>query len=103
MVIVRKDLPKGLMIAQSGHAIVEFSKKFKNIFDNWYINSNYLIILEIDNEEKLKDIFDKLKYNGANIVSFAEPDINDQWTAICFYGTLELRNITKKLDLALNN
>lgn len=66
-------------------------------------NSQYLVSLSTDNEEKLKDIFDKLKYNGANIVSFAEPDINNQWTAICFYGTPELRNITKKLDLALNN
>jgi len=66
-------------------------------------NSQYLVSLSTDNEEKLKDIYYKLKYFGADVVSFTEPDIDNQWTAICFYGTPEIRKITKKLDLALNN
>jgi chaperonin GroEL (HSP60 family) len=57
----------------------------------------------LDNEEKLKDLYDKLKYYGANVVAFTEPDIDDQWTSICYYGTPEMRKITEKLDLALNN
>jgi chaperonin GroEL (HSP60 family) len=89
------------MIAQSGHAIIEFSKQFSELYNNWYHNSNYLIILEIDNEEKLKRLFYKLQDNDANVVAFTEPDINDQLTSICYYGTPEMRKITQKLDLAL--
>lgn len=91
------------MIAQSGHAIAEFSNKNKNIFEQWHSESNYLIILEIDNEEKLKRLYYKLKDNGANVVGFIEPDIGNQLTAICYYGTSEMRKHTDKLDLALKN
>jgi len=34
-------------------------------------------------------------------VAFTEPDIGDQLTSICFYGTPEMRKITNKLKLAL--
>ena len=92
-----------MMIAQSGHAIAEFSNKFSNMFNCWHNNSNYLIVLEIDNEEKLQRLFYKLQDNGANVVAFTEPDIQDQLTSICYYGTPELRKLTEKLDLALEN
>jgi len=65
-------------------------------------DSKYLVSLSVDNEEKLKRLFNKLQDNGADIVAFTEPDIDDQLTAICYYGTPELRKITNKLDLALN-
>lgn len=91
------------MIAQSGHAIAEFSNKFKNIFEQWHSESNYLIILEIDNEEKLQRLYYKLQDNGADVVAFNEPDIDNQLTAICYYGTPELRKYTDKLNLALKN
>lgn len=101
--VTRKDIKAGQQLVQTGHAIAEFAHKHPTKFQDWMQNSQYLVSLSIDNEDKLKDIFDKLKYNGADVVSFTEPDIDNQWTAICFYGTPELRNITKKLNLALNN
>ena len=91
------------MIAQSGHAIVEFSKSFNNKYIEWHNNSNYLIVLEIRNEEELKDLYNKLKWYGAHVVAFYEPDIDNQMTSICYYGTPEMIKITQKLDLALNN
>ena len=101
--IVRNDLTNGQQLAQSIHSATEFAHKHPNLFNDWMTTSQYVVSLSVDNEEKLKDIFDKLKYFGANIVSFCEPDINNQWTVICYYGTPELRKITQKLDLALNN
>jgi hypothetical protein len=44
-----------------------------------------------------------LQYYGADIVAFYESDIQNQMTAICFYGTPEMQHYTKKLDLALQN
>lgn len=65
-------------------------------------DSKYLISLSIDNEEKLKRLFNKLQDNGATVVSFYEPDIDNQLTSICYYSTPELRKITNKLKLALS-
>lgn len=52
---------------------------------------------------KLKRLYNKLKDYGADVIAFTEPDIDDQLTAICYYGTPELRRVTNKLKLALNN
>jgi hypothetical protein len=67
---------------QTGHSIAEFAHKHPTKFHDWMQNSQYLVSLSVDNEEKLKDIYYKLKYYGADVVSFCEPDINNQWTAI---------------------
>lgn len=64
-------------------------------------NSEYLVSLSIDNEKKLKRLYQKLQDNGADVVAFTEPDIGDQLTSICYYGTPEMRKITNKLNLAL--
>jgi len=50
---------------------------------------------------RLNDLLYKLKSNGANVVAFTEPDIDNQLTSICYYGTPEMRKITQNLDLAL--
>jgi hypothetical protein len=55
----------------------------------------------VDNEEKLQRLFYKLQDNGATVVAFHEPDIDNQLTSICYYGTPELMKITQKLELAL--
>jgi hypothetical protein len=66
-------------------------------------NSNYVIALSVDDENHLKNLFNELKHNGANVVAFTEPDIDNQLTSICYYGTPEMRKITQNLDLALKN
>ena len=65
--------------------------------------SEYLVSLSIDNEDKLQRLFYKLQDNGADVVAFTEPDIDNQLTSICYYGTPEIRKITDKLDLALKD
>jgi hypothetical protein len=62
-----------------------------------------LISLSTSNEESLKDLYNKLQYYGADIVAFYEPDVQNQMTAFCFYGTPEMCKYTSKLDLALKN
>ena len=101
--VTRKDLKNGQQLVQSAHSLAEFAHQFPNHFKDWKQNSNYIISLSVDNEEKLQRLYYKLQDNGANVVAFTEPDINDQLTSICYYGTPELRKLTEKLDLALNN
>jgi len=64
-------------------------------------DSEYLVSLSTNNEEKLQRLYYKLLDNGADVVGFTEPDIGDQLTAICYYGTPEMRKHTNNLDLAL--
>ena len=101
--VTRKDLSAGYQLVQSAHALAEFAHKFPNHFSDWMRDSQYLVSLSTDNEDSLKDLYNELKYYGASVVAFSEPDIQDQWTAICFYGTPEMMRITRKLELALNN
>ena len=100
--VVRADLKPGAQIAQTGHAIAEFAHQYPDQFNDWMQDSKYLISLSVDNEEKLKDLYDKLKWYGAHVVVFYEPDIDNQMTSICFYGTPEMRKHTQKLELALS-
>jgi hypothetical protein len=87
---------------QTAHSVAEFAHQFPNHFEDWNRQSKYMISLSVDNEESLIDLYDKLKYYGANVVAFYEPDIDNQMTAICYYGTPEMRRYTQKLDLALD-
>lgn len=86
---------------QTAHSVAKFAHQFPNRFNDWMRDSEYLVSLSINNEEKLQRLFYKLQDNGADVVGFTEPDIGDQLTAICYYGTPELMKITNKLDLAL--
>jgi len=90
-------------LVQSGHSIAEFAHKFPEHFRDWVENSNYIISLATRDEIRLKYLYEKLRYRGANVVAFHEPDIENQMTSLCFYGTPELRKITDKLKLALQN
>ena len=88
-------------MVQSGHALGRFAHHFPNHFTDWITTSEYLVSLSIDNEDKLQRLFYKLQDNGADVVAFTEPDIGDQLTAICYYGTPEMRKHTNKLETAL--
>ena len=100
--ITRKDLHAGYQLVQTAHSVAEFAHQFPNQFQDWKTTSNYVISLSIDNEDKLQRLFYKLQDNGADVVAFTEPDIDDQLTAICYYGTPEMIKITNKLNLALS-
>ena len=102
VIVTRKDLSAGYQLVQSAHSLAEFAHQYSDQFNDWKRDSNYLISLSIDNEEKLKDLYDKLKWHGAHVVAFYEPDIDNQMTSICYYGTPEMRKHTQKLDLALS-
>lgn len=65
-------------------------------FIEWYLQFNYLISLSIDNEENIQDLYYKLRYFGVDVVTFYEPDIDNQMTAICLYDTPDMQKYTKK-------
>jgi len=64
------------------------------------IKSNYLVILETDNENTLYDILEKSKKLGVQTSFFKEPDLNDELTAIAFAPSLITKKICSNLKLA---
>ena len=100
--VTRKDLHPGDQLAQSVHSATEFAHKFPNQFNNWMTNSQYVASLSADNEQHLKEVLMKLEWFGANVVTFREPDMDNQLTSIAFYGTPKMMKITAHLKLALS-
>jgi hypothetical protein len=88
-------------LAQSNHAVADFAYEHPQKFREWKETSNYVIALQISDEENLIKLYEKLKDQGANITLFREPDINDEATSFAMFGTPELRKKTSNLKLSL--
>jgi len=86
---------------QSAHAAVDFQHQHPDISKKWNTQSNYLIILSVENEEQLLLYLEKIRYRGIKHTVFREPDIGNQITAIAIEPGENSRKLTSKLPLAL--
>jgi peptidyl-tRNA hydrolase len=100
-VITRKDLAPGAQACQAIHAVCEFMKEYPENYMDWYVNSNYIALLAVENEEHLKKLFNKAEYMDILSAGFCEPDFNNELTAVVLDATLESRNLVKNIKLAL--
>ena len=94
-VITRRDLKRGLKIAQACHVAFESPRKLPLISEE----IPYMIVLEVEDEERLTELKERAITNTA-VVSFREPDLNNQLTAIAFFGDDSTKILTKGLRLA---
>lgn len=100
MVISRQDITPGYSVVQSAHSLAEFAYEHPQIFEKWKKDSNSIICLSVKNEEELLKLFEKLAKKTPSS-SFYEPDVN-AFTAICVYGTSDIRKSLSHLPLVLN-
>lgn len=91
-VLTRGDLEKSYQAVQAGHAVAQFL--LENPESNW--KNNYLIYLNVKDEEELKYWMWKLNKKGIKYSEFKEPDINNETTAVAVAND---NNIFKKLKL----
>jgi len=89
-------------MAQTVHSSNRFAYHYPELHRDWIEKSEYVVNLSIDNEDKLQRLYYKLQDNGAVVIAFHEPDIDNQLTSICYYGTPELRKLTSSLKLSLS-
>lgn len=99
LVISREDITPGYSVVQSAHAIAEFAAEHTQTFKEWKKQSNSIICLSVKDEESLLKLFEKLDKKTPSS-SFYEPDVN-AFTAICVYGTPEIRKSLSHLPLVL--
>jgi formaldehyde-activating enzyme involved in methanogenesis len=78
----------------------QFSQEYPDLTNEWITKSNYLVILEADNENKLWNILEKSKKLGIKTSFFKEPDLNNELTAIALAPSLIAKKICSNLKLA---
>jgi hypothetical protein len=84
---------------QSAHAIADFAYEFPTKFKEWKEDTNSIVCLSVKDEEGLLKLFEKLS-KKTSCSKFYEPDV-DAYTAICVYGTPEIRRSLSHLPLVL--
>lgn len=77
--------------------------KFPKDALEWHRTSNTLVALSVQDEYALLDLEDKLKDSGMHYISFREPDIGDELTAIAIMPSEQAKDFCKGLPLALKN
>jgi peptidyl-tRNA hydrolase len=98
---VRKDLKPGAKLAQSCHVALSFREEHSELAVQWLKDSNYICILEIENEEELRNLQKKAAMLGIPNSSFIEPDFDNSLTAVAFAPVLESKKLCSNLKLAL--
>lgn len=98
MVITRNDISIGYQSVQSTHSVADFASVYKKEFDYWKEISNSIICLSVKDEHELLKLFDKYREYTPCIL-FREPDIDNQATSICLFGTPEIRKTLRNLPL----
>ena len=101
VVITRNDIPDGYQLVQSNHAVADFAYEHHQEFKEWKDTSNYIISLQIPNEQDLIKLYEKLSNEGAVATLFREPDIDNEATSFAFFGTEDLRKKVSNLKLSL--
>lgn len=102
-VVVRSDLePIGYQLPQAGHAITSFIFTHTDIARNWHETSDYLVVLNIDNEEKLVKLMHKADELNIKSVGYREQDLDMQYTAACFEPGKLTKKLCQGLKLALS-
>lgn len=85
------------------HASHEFAMEHPEVFQDWYLNSNYLAFLSVKNEHELISLFNKGKDLGIKCSLFREPNLANQVTAVAFEPCKKTRSICGNLPLALKS
>ena len=99
-VCVRSDLTTAQKAVQACHAVAEFCLKFPETVLDWH-ESNYLVILEVENEKQLQYLCDFAYFSAFDYSWFKEPDLNNSMTAIVLEPGAE--KLVRDIGLAFQN
>lgn len=98
--MTRRDLPPGLQAAQVAHVAFQFAYEHRPLATQWMEDSNFLVILSVENEEALA--LRALAADGSNlpVTWFREPDIGNALTAIAVAPSPRTVELMADLPLA---
>ncbi len=83
-IVVRNDISPGLMVAQSCHALRAFVAEHPEVDKVWFKESNNIVVLEVESEDILMDLMDRVAETTKCFSFFIEPDLDNELTAVAF-------------------
>lgn len=100
-IAVRRDLPPGPQLAQSVHAAIQFCQEWPGVAEQWYTESNFLVVVSMKDEDALKELAENARFLGIKYSAVQEPDYKDAWTAVALEPGDTARMMCCYEDLAL--
>lgn len=85
------------------HAGIAFASEHESAVRNWEFNSNSLVLLAVETEAELQQLWEFAVGKGLPVTAFHEPDIADELTAIALFSDEELGSVLDTLPLALRS
>lgn len=98
--VTRADLSTGYQITQTVHATADFLAAHPGAGADWAAKSNSVIVLTVPNEAGLYDLLERAGAKDITTVTFREPDLGDELTAIAFHPGQATRKLLSNLPLA---
>lgn len=90
-------------MAQSCHALRQFSEEHKDIDKEWFQKSNYLAVLAAKDERSLLKLIEKADSKGIKFSVFFEPDLEYQITAVALEPGIDSKRLCSNFRLALKD
>jgi len=81
--------------------MADFATSYPKEFQQWHSTSNYLACLSVKDENSLQALSHKLMCEDIKHITFTEPDLGNQITAIAIEPTDMARRICSSFPLAL--
>ena len=103
IIVTREDISTGYQAQQSTHSVAYFAIKHANLLKDWDQKSGSIICLGISSEEALLKLQNKLHHHDVESVLFQEPDLENQYTSLCFYADYSARKLVSNLSLLGKN
>lgn len=99
--VSRRDMSPGYQAVQTCHAIRQFSADHPERDAEWFVGSNYLAFLSVENEVELMRLLVSAHDHGVRSSAFREPDVGGAITAIALEPHPKTIEMCKNLQLAL--
>jgi hypothetical protein len=75
--------------------------KYPGLTKEWHTESNFLVILAVENEDALLDLLDVLHGRDMRYTYVNEPDLDNEHTAVAIEPSPEAEKLLANLPLAL--
>lgn len=98
-VVTRHDLAPKVRAVQSCHAAIQFCHEHPETESEWFRTSNHLVIVGVDDERALTELYRRAEWGDLKASAFREPDLGDQLTAVALEPTRRSSRLCRNLPL----
>jgi peptidyl-tRNA hydrolase len=103
-IVTRKDLSAGLKLSQSIHAAQQFQREYPRLAEDWMVESNTLVVVEVDNQLGLETLIIKARSQKISYTRFEDSDfpVGEKLGAIALAPVPETEKLCRNLPLVFS-